>query len=85
MMAIVLQHYFWLNTAEYLALSSQLTTRSLGPIADFIATTRLPTSGNEWTMIAESKWSLGKRVSKARVQRAKAQTSATRARFRSYR
>jgi hypothetical protein len=47
-------------------------------IADFVAYAVGPSSGNTVTIIAESKGSLGKLVSKARYERAKQQVSETR-------
>ena len=47
------------NTVELLASIDPSLIRKDQPIADFIAKARHPSSGQEWTIIAESKGSLG--------------------------
>jgi hypothetical protein len=69
------------NTVELLAATAPTSIRRNELIADFVAKARHPSSGQEWTIIAESKGSLGKGVSNGRVTRAKQQVSATKARF----
>jgi hypothetical protein len=77
-MATVLQEIFHAqpinNTVEVLPPAGGLT-------ADFVAKAPHPSTGQDWTIIAESKGSLGRPVSKARVARAKKQAGATMARF----
>jgi hypothetical protein len=50
-------------------------------MADFVAKAKNNSTGEDWTIIAESKGSLGKLVSKGRIKHAKKQVSATKARF----
>jgi len=69
------------NTVELLAATSPGAIPRNVPIADFVAKARHQATGQEWTIIAESKGSLGKLVSKARIKRAKEQVSSTKARF----
>jgi len=61
LMAIVLSDVFGakpiMNTAEYFSASKLSLKR--GPIADFIAKAQNPMTKAEWTIIAESKGSLG--------------------------
>jgi hypothetical protein len=84
-MAIVLSEIFGakpiINTVELLAATNHNFIPQNQLIADFAAKTRHPGSGQEWTLIAESKGSLGRVVSKMRTRHAKEQAAATKARF----
>jgi hypothetical protein len=83
LMAIVLADVFGakpiVNTVEYFAASNLKFKR--GPIADFIAKARHSVSGAEWTIIAESKGSLGNSVDRSREKHAKDQVSNTKLRL----
>jgi len=68
------------NTVEVLAGLPGSIKKNV-PIADFIAKARHPATGKEWTIISESKGSLGRFVSKGRIKRAKEQVASTKARF----
>jgi hypothetical protein len=78
LMAIVLSDLFGAspinNTVEVLPLTSIARGQ---PIADFIASAKNPTTSMKTTIIAESKGSLGNKVSKGRFVHAKDQLAAT--------
>lgn len=80
-MAVVLADIFdarpIVNTAEFLAANDPGALRKGVPVADFIATAR-----GRYTIIAESKGSLGTNVANGRIRRAKEQVAATRLRMR---
>jgi len=69
------------NTVEVLTALNRGAVSTNVPIADFLAKARHQTTGQEWSIIAESKGSLGKIVSNERIKRAKQQVASTKARF----
>lgn len=79
LMAVVLSDIFGAspinNSAEVLPASARPSGQ---PIADFIAQCVEPGSGRKTTIVAESKGSLGRRISNTRHIRAKQQVAATR-------
>ncbi len=85
LMAVVLSEVFGANlinnTVEVAAPGSLKPNR---PIADFVAQAINPATARPTTIIAESKGSLGKEVSKARRDRAKVQVAATRVVYAGY-
>lgn len=84
LMAIVLADVFGarpiVNTVEYF--SAFNIKLKAGPIADFIAKARHSVTQAEWTVIAESKGSLGNSVDRKREEHAKDQVSKTKLRLR---
>src|SRR5246127_4067298 len=85
LMAVVLGDEFRakpiVNTIEYFDIQGLPQIPRNQPVADFIAEARHPKTGEKWTIVAESKGSLGKDVDSSRRQRAKTQVAATKVRF----
>jgi hypothetical protein len=85
LMAVVLGDTFRakpiVNTAEYFDSMGLPPISKDQPVADFIAEARHPKTRKKWTLVAESKGSLGTRVDSSRIRRAKTQVAATKLRF----
>jgi len=85
LMAVVLGDAFRakpiVNTNEYFDSQGLQAIPKNQPVADFIAEARHPMTRKKWTIVAESKGSLGKDVDNSRKRRAKTQVAATRVRF----
>jgi len=85
LMAVVLGDRFRakpiVNTIEYFDSKGLPPIPKNQPVADFIAEARHPKTRKKWTVVAESKGSLGKEIDKSRIQRAKTQIAATKVRF----
>ncbi len=81
MMVVVLSDFFGAapitNTVEALQARAPGSIQPNRPIADFVAQATHPGTGTATTIIAESKGSLGNKVSKARLDRAKVQVAAS--------
>jgi len=85
LMAVVLGDEFRakpiVNTIEYFDSEGLPPIPKNQPVADFIAESRHPKTKKKWTIVAESKGSLGKEVDNSRKSHAKTQVARTRVRF----